>query len=376
MSITKSRLKQIIKEEVDRVNEGYGSSGYGGRGGRYRGGDTTGYKGSYNDTPWYRAGGSGRMSDAEAREMGARGYDEPNEPDYERGPRGGLVHSTVSIYIDPEQAADRFNANLGSRLDKSADVFLGMSGYDGMVGNLIVGKDMQTGFNKIGPRWVLGKGAGGYTFTIEGVVGNGATPSEALADAAQQGFQGSDVVLGALGGGMGGGLEESRWRKLAGISESATRGQLREFRFPWEDEPMYEQTPFTRYLESAAATLKRNMISRGGGKDGFDEDYLRVVVGPSSDPRTGYTGRTGESYGDMILRVYFERGDFPVVGGVYSTKEELVAAGTVALAQAAGAMSASAPTVKDATVIQVGGRDPDFGSTYGWQMTLNPPVTK
>lgn len=227
MSITKSRLKQIIKEEVARVAEGYGSSGWGGRGGRYMGGDTTGYKGRYNDTPWYRQGGSGRMSDAEARERGGRGYDEPYEPAGERGPRGGMVHSTVSIYVDPEQAADKFNANLGPRLDKAADVFIGMSGYDGMVGNLIVGKDMQTGFNKIGPRWVLGKGADGYTFTIEGVVGNGATPSAALADAAQQGFEGSDVVLDSLGmgggmGGMGGGMEsldESRWHKLAGILE-------------------------------------------------------------------------------------------------------------------------------------------------------------
>ena len=224
MSITKTRAKQIIREELTNLTEGYGSSGYGGRGGRYMGGDTTGYKGSYNDTPWYRAGGSGRMSDAEAREMGARGYDEPDESNYERGPRGGMVHSTVSIYVDPEQAADKFNANLGPRLDKSADVFLGMSGYDGMVGNLIVGKDMETGFNKIGPRWVLAKGGGGYTFTIEGVVGNGATPSEALADAAQKGFQGSDVVLGALGGvglvtmgGEGGEISESRLHKLAGI---------------------------------------------------------------------------------------------------------------------------------------------------------------
>jgi len=33
-------------------------------------------------------------------------------------------------------------------------------------------------------------------------VGSGASPSEALRDAAQQGFQGSDVVLGALGGGL------------------------------------------------------------------------------------------------------------------------------------------------------------------------------
>lgn len=486
MSITKSRLKQIIKEEVDRANESY-------RGGRYRGGDTTGYRGSYYDTPWYRQRGSGRMSDAEAREMGARGYDEPEERDYPRGPRGGLVHSTVTIYTDPEQAGERFNANLGPRLDSAADVFIVKTGYDGMAGNFVIGKNMQTGFNDVGARWVLSKSDGGYTFTTGGTVGNGPTPSAALRDAAQQGFEGSDVVLDQLGGGpsMGGGLDESRdlskdpltagarvnmrkvrmiankminkyadnpdnlefeiqelgdiyqgydaetpiykslnraeaitlhdilvqasrdafssrmgggdvdgggdaappramaqytgdnlfesrWQKLAGITESASRSALKEFRFPWEDEPMYEPTPFARYLESAAATLKRNMISRAMGQDGFDEDYLRVVVGPSSDPRTGYTGRTGESYGDMIIRVYFERGDFPVVkgmngNGVWDSKEELMAAGTAALSQAAG--GGPAPTIKDATVIQIGGQDPDYGGTYGWQMTLAAPVT-
>lgn len=487
MSITKSRLKQIIKEEVDRANEAFGRR----YGGRYRGGDTTGYKGSYYDTPWYRQGGSGRMSDAEAREMGARGYDEPEERDYPRGPRGGMVHSTVTIYTDPEQAGERFNANLGTRLDSSADVFIVKTGYDGMVGNFVTGKNPETGFNDVGARWVLAKSPEGYTFTTGGTVGTGATPSAALRDAAMQGFEGSDVVLDQLGGGMGNpmmesrlkrdlgkdvltrgrpvnmkklralarmmtkkhadnleGLEyeitelgdiyqgeeaespeyvglnpaeaitlrdmlvdvlktspppasepkqafdpkdtwipdpeyeelnEARWHKLAGISESATRGQLKEFRFPWEDEPMYEPTPFARYLESAAATLKRNMISRAMGQDGFDEDYLRVVVGPSSDPRTGYTGRTGESYGDMIIRVYFERGDFPVVkgmngNGVWDSKEELMAAGTAALSQAAG--GGPAPTIKDATVIQIGGQDPDYGGTYGWQMTLAAPVTK
>jgi hypothetical protein len=220
MSITKSRLQQIIKEEVARLTEGYSSSAPGGRGGRYSGGDMTGYKGSYYNDPLYSAS-SGRMSDAEARERGGRGYDEPSEPQGPRGPRGGMVHSTVSIYVDPAQAADKFNANLGARLDKAADVFLGMSGYDGMVGNLIMGKDMETGFNKIGPRWVLAKSPGGYTFTVEGVVGSGATPSEALGDAAMQGFEGGDVILNTLGmsaasGGMGS-LDESRWNKLAGI---------------------------------------------------------------------------------------------------------------------------------------------------------------
>jgi len=197
MSITKSRLQQIIKEEISRVTEGYGSSG---RGGRYGGGDTTGYKGSYNDTPWYRAGGSGRMSDAEARERGGRGYDEPSEAEGPRGPRGGMVHSTVTIYTDPEQATEKFNANLGPRLNKTADVFIGMSGYDGIVGNLVTGKNPQTGFNNIGSRWVLAKSSdGGYTFRVGTVIGTGGSPSEALIDAAHQGFEGSDVVLSAMG---------------------------------------------------------------------------------------------------------------------------------------------------------------------------------
>jgi hypothetical protein len=200
MSITKSRLQQIIKEEISRVAEGYGSSGPGGRGYRYGGGDTTGYKGSYNDTPWYRAGGSGRMSDAEARERGGRGYDEPSEAEGPRGPRGGMVHSTVTIYTDPEQATDKFNANLGPRLNKTADVFIGMSGYDGIVGNLVTGKNPQTGFNNIGSRWVLAKSSdGGYTFRVGTVIGGGSSPSEALIDAAHQGFEGSDVVLSAMG---------------------------------------------------------------------------------------------------------------------------------------------------------------------------------
>ena len=224
MSITKTRAKQIIREELTNLTEGYGSSGPGGRGYRYGGGDTTGNKGGYYNDPLYSSTSSGRMSDAEARERGGRGYDEPYEPEGPRGPRGGLVSSTVSIYVDPEQASDKFNANLGPRLDKSADVFLGMSGYDGMAGNLIMGRDMETGFNRPGPRWVLAKGGGGYTFTVGETVGSGASPSEALRDAAQQGFQGSDVVLGALGGGglvtmggEGGEISESRLHKLAGI---------------------------------------------------------------------------------------------------------------------------------------------------------------
>jgi len=204
---------EMMESEMEPVDEAFGRSG---RGGRY---------GGYYNNPLYSRGGSGRMSDAEARERGGRGYDEPYERDAPRGPRGGLVSSTVTIYTDPSGATDKFNANLGSRLDKAADVFLGMSGYDGMSGNLVVGTDPVGGYNKPGDRWVLAKAAdGGYTFTVGETVGNGASPSEALRDAAEQGFQGSDVVLGALGGGglvtmggEGGEISESRLHKLAGI---------------------------------------------------------------------------------------------------------------------------------------------------------------
>ena len=226
MSITKTRAKQIIREELTNLTEGYSSWGRGGRGSRWP--DTTGYRGSYRDTPWYRQGGSGRMSDAEARERGGRGYDEPYEPEGPAGPRGGTVHSTVTIYTDPVMAADPFFAKqgtLGARLDSAAQVFLGGAGYDGMAGNFITGKNPETGYNNVGARWVLSKGPDGYTFTTGETVGNGPSPSAALRDAAQQGFEGSDVVLDQLGGGgslatMSGGtepLDEARWNKLAGI---------------------------------------------------------------------------------------------------------------------------------------------------------------
>ena len=198
MSINKTRAKQIIREEIERVDEAFGRSG---RGGRYGGYGTTGYRGGgyYND-PLYSRAGSGRMSDAEARERGGRGYDEPYEPDIPAGPRGGIVHSTVTIYTDPSQASDKFNANLGQRLDDAANVFITMTGYDGMAGNLITGVDPVTRYNRPGDRWVLSKSAdGGYTFKVGAVIGTGDKPSEALADAAQQGFEGSEVVLSALG---------------------------------------------------------------------------------------------------------------------------------------------------------------------------------
>ena len=226
MSITQSRLKQIIKEELERATEGYSSWGRGGRGSRWP--DTTGYRGRYNDTPWYRQGGSGRMSDAEARERGGRGYDEPDERDMGPARRGGTVHSTVTIYTDPVMAADPFLAKqgtLGARLDSAAQVFLDQVGYDGMAGKFVLGKNPETGFNDVGARWVLSKSPEGFTFTTGGTVGNGPTPSAALRDAAQQGFEGSDVVLDQLGGSgslatISGGtepLDEARWNKLAGI---------------------------------------------------------------------------------------------------------------------------------------------------------------
>ncbi len=203
MNITKSRLQQIIKEEIERADEGYGSSGWGGRGGRYEGGDTTGYKGRYGGTPWYRQGGSGRMSDAEARERGGRGYDERHEDEGPSRPRGGLVSSSVTIYTDPSMVSKAWRAALGSlgdQLDDHAKTYLGKLGYDGMAGNLIRGNDPTTGYSDVGPRWVLSKSPeGGYTFRVGTVIGTGETPSAALTDAAQQGFEGSEGVLEQLG---------------------------------------------------------------------------------------------------------------------------------------------------------------------------------
>lgn len=193
----KSDVQRIIKEEIDKVAEGYSSSGRGGRGGRYGGWDTRGYRGSSSDTPWYRQGGSGRMSDAEARERGGRGYDEPNERDVPRGPRGGMVHSTVMIDLDPGAQS---RGDLGANLDRSADVFITRTGYDGMVGTFLKGRNPDTGYYNLGEKWTLSKSSdGGYTFKTGGVIGSGATPSEALTDAAQQGFEDSDTVLTQLG---------------------------------------------------------------------------------------------------------------------------------------------------------------------------------
>lgn len=164
------------------------------------------------------------------------------------------------------------------------------------------------------------------------------------------------------------------------IREELVRGQLKEFNFPWEDDaPKYSATPFSRFLERVAGTLKANMTSRGSGADDFDPDYLRVVVGPSSNPdhqQHPGPGRTGDSYGDMILRVYFEKGDFPVVKGssgmgVYNTKTELIDAVNGALAYVGGGVGM--PTVKDAQVLGLGW-NPDGPQTYAWQITLNPPV--
>ena len=48
---------------------------------------------------------------------------------------------------------------------------------------------------------LLAKSPEGFTFTTGSTVGTGSSPSAALRDAAEQGFEGSDVVLGSLGGG-------------------------------------------------------------------------------------------------------------------------------------------------------------------------------
>lgn len=163
------------------------------------------------------------------------------------------------------------------------------------------------------------------------------------------------------------------------IREELTRAAVNEMDFPWEDAPpKYAATPLSNYLEDAAARLKSSMVSRAQGQEGFDEDNLHVVVGPSKSPRDAALGRskTGDSWGDMIVRVYFARGDFPVVKGargmgVWSSKEELIGATDAALLAAAGGRAA--PTVKDATIISVG-YDPERSTTMGWQMTLSPPL--
>jgi len=179
MGITKGRLQQIIKEEVARatgLNEAYGRRGYGGYG-RY---------GGYS---------SSRMSDSEARSMGARGYDEPAD----RGPRhkaSGGVHSTVHLYIGEDQepmlraALARFDSSLILLLDQ---------GYDSVAGGLIDSMDPVSGYYKQGPKWRLAKEGDQFTFTVTGVTGTGATPTEALADAASQGgWPGSSLILAAL----------------------------------------------------------------------------------------------------------------------------------------------------------------------------------
>ena len=50
MSITKSRAKQIIREELTNLTEGYGSSGRSGFGYRH-GGDITAFKRRADDSP-------------------------------------------------------------------------------------------------------------------------------------------------------------------------------------------------------------------------------------------------------------------------------------------------------------------------------------
>jgi len=180
MSITKSRLQQIIKEEVARatgLNEAYGRRGLGGSG--FGGG---GYS-------------SSRMSDRDARSMGARGYDEPAD----RGPRqraAGSVHSTVHLYIGSDQEP-MLRAAL-ARFDNSL-ILLFNQGYDSVTGGLIDSMDPATGYYSQGPKWSLEKMGDQFSFTVTGVTGTGDTPTEALADAAAQGgWPGSSLVLNAL----------------------------------------------------------------------------------------------------------------------------------------------------------------------------------
>jgi hypothetical protein len=175
-----------------------------------------------------------------------------------------------------------------------------------------------------------------------------------------------------------------RWNKLAGLLKESRSRNLREMRFPWEDAPKkYADTPFSRYLESAAAMLKSDMIARATDQGDFDPDNLNVVVGPDSvTDDLGTKSRMGPSYGGMILRVYFASGSFSVVSGwstardertpgVFNSEQALVDAVNSALVKAAN--GGPAPTVKEADTLQVG-HDPDYGNTFGWQFTLSPPA--
>jgi hypothetical protein len=136
------------------------------------------------------------MSDSEARFRGGRGYDEPRE----RGPRhvaSGGVHSAVNLFVGKTQGKQLLDAL--SRLDSDA---MGSfkRGYDSVVSAVIGDMDPATGYYMQGPRYRISTDADGYTFTVGAVVGKGATPTEALRDAASQGFEGSDVILAAMDG--------------------------------------------------------------------------------------------------------------------------------------------------------------------------------
>jgi hypothetical protein len=205
MGITKSRLNQIIKEEVSRVNE------------MRRGGgedwtqflDPRGLKRQMPEpsmSTLMGVGQSGRMSDKEAQELGARGHDEPYEPDIPAGRRRGSVHATVSIYLDPDDAA-KLNKDLARQFDMMAHTYLDTVGYDSISGNFAREFDKKRQSNIPGDPWTLSRAADG-TFRLRTgtVIGTGETASEALADAAQQGFDGSPqgikdsgVVLSSLG---------------------------------------------------------------------------------------------------------------------------------------------------------------------------------
>lgn len=142
-----------------------------------------------------------------------------------------------------------------------------------------------------------------------------------------------------------------RWNKLAGLMTEGRAVALNEFKWPWED---YEETPVTAKLETACAVLRNDMVSRAGGKPGFNPEALVVEL----------VGDDSSSVG-VMMRVWFKTGDFPVVGigrpGVFSSEAELES--TVEGIVRRGGIGVA--TVESGLV----DNDPDGGmSTYGWKI--------